>query len=47
MKKPRLLLEAWRKELYKDMPVGKNWHRDYAEGKVGFEAYRQWRGYKV
>ncbi len=47
MKKPRLLLEAWRKQLYKDMPVDKNWHRDYAEGKVGFEAYRQWRGHKV
>jgi hypothetical protein len=47
MKKPRLLLEAWRKQLYKDMPVDKNWHRDYAEGKVDFEAYRVWRGYKV
>jgi len=47
MKKPRLLLEAWRKQLYKDMPVDENWHRDYAEGKVDFEAYRVWRGYKV
>jgi predicted metallo-beta-lactamase superfamily hydrolase len=47
MKKPRLLLEAWREQLYKDMPVDKNWHRDYAEGKVDFGAYREWRGYKV
>ncbi len=47
MKKPRLLLEAWRKRLYKDMPVAKNWHRDYAKGKVSFESYREWRGYKV
>jgi predicted metallo-beta-lactamase superfamily hydrolase len=47
MKKPRLLLEAWRKQLYKDMPVPKSWHRDYALGKVGVEPYRQWRGYKV
>jgi len=47
MKKSRLLLEAWRKQLYKDMPVDKNWHRDYAKGKVDFEAYREWRGYKV
>jgi len=47
MKKPRLLLEAWREQLYKDMPVDKNWHRDYAEGKADFGAYREWRGYKV
>jgi predicted metallo-beta-lactamase superfamily hydrolase len=47
MKKPRLLLEAWRKQLYKDMPVDKNWHRNYAEGKADFEAYREWQGYKV
>ena len=47
MKKPRLLLEAWRKQLYKDMPVDKNWHRDYAKGKVDFEAYREWQGYEV
>ena len=47
MKKPRLLLEAWRKQLYKDMPVPKSWHRDYSRGKVGVEPYRQWRDYKV
>lgn len=47
MKRPRLLLEAWRKRLYKDMPVPKNWHRDYARGKVGVKPYRQWRGSKV
>jgi len=47
MKKPRLLLEAWRRQLYKDMPVGKNWHRDYARGKVGVGSYRKWRGHKV
>jgi predicted metallo-beta-lactamase superfamily hydrolase len=47
MKKPRLLLEAWRRQLYKDMPVPQNWHRDYAQGKVGVGPYREWRGYKV
>jgi predicted metallo-beta-lactamase superfamily hydrolase len=47
MKKPRLLLEAWRKQLYKDMPVPRNWHRDYARGKVDVEHYRKWRDYNV
>jgi predicted metallo-beta-lactamase superfamily hydrolase len=47
MKKPRLLLEAWRRQLYKDMPVPKNWHRDYARGKVDVEHYRKWRGHKL
>lgn len=47
MKKPRLLLEAWRRQLYKDMLVPKNWHRDYARGKVDVEPYRKWRGYRV
>jgi len=47
MKKPRLLLEAWRRQLYKDMPVSKNWHRDYARGKVDVERYRKWREHKV
>jgi len=47
MKKPRLLLEAWRRQLYKDMPVPKNWHRDYARGEVDVEPYRRWRGYRA
>jgi predicted metallo-beta-lactamase superfamily hydrolase len=47
MKKPRLLLEAWRKRLYKDMPVPDNWHRDYAQGKVDCEHYRKLGGFKV
>ena len=47
MKKPRLLLEAWRRQLYKDMPVPQNWHRDYVQGKAGVGPYREWRGYKV
>jgi len=47
MKRPRFLLEAWRRQLYKDMPVPKNWHQDYARGKVDVERYRKWRGYKM
>jgi len=47
MKKPRLLLEACRRQLYKDMTVPKNWHRDYARGKVDVEPYRKWRAYQV
>jgi predicted metallo-beta-lactamase superfamily hydrolase len=47
MKKPRFLLEAWRRQLYKDIPVPQNWHRDYARGKVDVEHYRKWRGYKM
>ena len=47
MKKPRLLLEAWRRRLYKDMPVPENWHQDYARGKVDVEHYRKWRRYTV
>jgi len=42
-----LLELVWRKQLYKGMPVPKNWHRDYAQGKVGVEPYQNWRGYKV
>ncbi len=34
MKRPRTLLEAWRKDLYKEMPVSKKWHENYARGKV-------------
>jgi predicted metallo-beta-lactamase superfamily hydrolase len=34
MKKPRMLLEARRQRLYKDMPVPEGWHEAYAKGKV-------------
>jgi predicted metallo-beta-lactamase superfamily hydrolase len=47
MKKPRLLLEAWRKELYRDMPVPNNWHWEYARGKADIEPYQEWRGHKA
>ncbi len=47
MKRPRLLLEARRRQLYKDMPVPENWHRDYARGKVDVDSYQKWRDYSV
>lgn len=34
MQRPRRLLEADRVHLYEEMPVPKQWHKDYAAGKV-------------
>ena len=39
MKKPRILLEARRKRLYKDMPVPEEWHELYAKGQVRTDDY--------
>lgn len=39
MDKPRMLLEAKRKNLYRDMPVPAGWHKAYAEGKVTTDYY--------
>jgi predicted metallo-beta-lactamase superfamily hydrolase len=39
MKKPRMLLEAKREQLYMDMKVPETWHKDYAKGKVSTEYY--------
>lgn len=39
MGKKRMLLEALRKDLYKYMPVSKNWHKKYAQGKVNTDNY--------
>ncbi len=42
MKRPRMLLEARRKQLYRDMPVSVGWHDAYAKGKVKTDRY--WKG---
>ncbi len=34
MNKPRLLLEAQRRKLYREIPVAENWHRDYEAGNI-------------
>jgi len=39
MKKPRMLLEAKRKSLYRDMPVPQGWHEAYAKGEVNTDHY--------
>lgn len=39
MRKKRMLLEASREDLYKNMPVPKDWHEQYAEGKVDTDNY--------
>lgn len=39
MKAPRMLLEAKRKSLYRDMPVPAGWHEAYGKGKVGTDRY--------
>lgn len=35
-----LFLEAWRRELYQWLPVSKDWHEDYEQGKVNCHQYR-------
>lgn len=40
MKRESFLIEVWRKELYQWLPVPKEWHEDYTQGKVSFADYR-------
>ena len=40
MRKPRRLLEAHRKRLYREQPVPRGWHRDYQRGRTTTEGYR-------
>jgi len=40
MQREPLFLEAWRKELYQELPVPEGWHQDYAGGKADFDNYR-------
>ncbi len=40
MEREPLFLEAWRKELYQELPVPEKWHRNYAQGKADFHSYR-------
>jgi len=44
MGKPRILLEARRRSLYKDMPVPEKWHEMYAQGKIKTDYY--WKSAK-
>jgi len=40
---PRRMLEAWRPQLYRDLPVPEDWHRKYASGKTDTSAFETWR----
>jgi predicted metallo-beta-lactamase superfamily hydrolase len=41
----RLTLEAWRRRLYREMPVSEGWHQAYAHGQTDTIQYRNWRGW--
>lgn len=43
----RLPLEARRRQLYREMPVLKGWHKAYARGKVDTKHYRNWQGWNL
>lgn len=45
MNRRRLLLEAWRHQLYQEMPVPKGWHKAYASGRADTDKYTIWRGF--
>ena len=47
MGRPRMLLEAWRRRLYREMPVPPGWHEAYACGEVDTSGYRDWHGWHV
>jgi predicted metallo-beta-lactamase superfamily hydrolase len=42
MGQPRLLLEARRIQMYKEMPVPEGWHTAYAHGKADTHQYRNY-----
>jgi len=43
----RVPLEALRKELYQEMPVSLNWHRNYEMGTESIEVIQKWRNYSI
>jgi predicted metallo-beta-lactamase superfamily hydrolase len=47
MGRRRMLLEAWRRRLYREMPVPSGWHEAYARGEVDTRGYRDWHGWHV
>ncbi len=47
MGRPRMLLEAWRRRLYREMPVADGWHDAYARGEADTSGYRDWHGWHV
>ena len=47
MKKEPILLEAYRRELYGELPVDPKWHEQYAKGKSTTAKFQNWRNFKV
>lgn len=39
MNEPRLLMEAQRRKLYREMPIAENWHQDYEAGKIRIDQF--------
>ena len=44
MHTPRRMLEAWRSQLYRDLPVPEGWHDEYTSGLTDTSAFRIWHG---
>ena len=47
MKKQPMLLEAYRRELYDELPVDPKWHDNYAKGKNTIMKFQNWRNFNV
>jgi hypothetical protein len=47
MKKEPILLEAYRRELYGELPVDPKWHEQYAKGKNTTMKFQNWRNFNV
>jgi len=43
MERPRCLLEAWREQLYAELPVPPGWHKAYARQETDTRGYRMYR----
>jgi len=47
MGEKRRFLEAWRRKLYRELPVPEGWHKDYAHGRTDTTGYQRWRSWDV
>ncbi len=47
MQKEPILLEAYRRELYGELPVDSKWHDNYSKGKSSTTKFQNWRNFNV
>ncbi|MBN1825819.1 MAG: MBL fold metallo-hydrolase [Candidatus Eisenbacteria bacterium] len=47
MGRPLRFLEAWRAELYREMPVPEGWHEAYARGEANTAPFHRWRDWEA